>query len=246
MLCDERRSRFGKEAAEPGTWEDKCCILRMPQKRLSQCITEEPCGRAVGGFVHDRNCERIPEAPAYLSGLMMPVEPLRNREFIRLRGASKPECHAAAQERQPVRGGEQPRPENTAGKMHWRREQRNAELNEAAFGMVKRECRSWLDVDEVTCAHAFEERESLCVAGDEKMLSVIDFDACGRIDIRACAAAECGALFEKVDGNAGTGEMNGRSKSAQSAADDYDRVASARFHTGPRFNQEYFSLWLSQ
>ena len=78
------------------------------------------------------------------------------------------------------------------------------------------------------------------------MLSVVDLVARSGITKGTRTAAEHGLLFQEEDRDAGNRKLNGCSKPAEPAADNYDRVAPVRFHRGPRFSQEYFSLWLSQ
>jgi len=111
---------------------------------------------------------------------------------------------------------------------------------------MKREEGLCLHVHEVARADPVEEGKRVAVPGDQEVLSVVNLVACGSITKRSRTAAERRFLFQEEDRHAGFGELNGCRKPAESAADNYEGMAPARFHRGPRFSQEYFNLWLSQ
>jgi len=111
---------------------------------------------------------------------------------------------------------------------------------------VKRQRWGILFLDQMPCTDLVQKIQRVGISCYEEMLSVVDLIACGRIAIGSRTTAECGALFEEMNGNSGRAEVHGGREPAESAADDYNWRGSACFHNGPRFNQEYFSLWLSQ
>jgi hypothetical protein len=58
------------------------------------------------------------------------------------------------------------------------------------------------------------------------MLTVVHLIAGGGIHKGTGSPAGRGFLFEQQDGYTGSGKVDGRSKSAESAANDYDRGAT--------------------
>jgi hypothetical protein len=149
-------------------------------------------------------------------------------------------------ERQPAGPSEQRSREKAGRKVQRGGKGGKPEADEAAIGMMELKGRTILHVHQVPCADPFKKAERLRVARNQQVLSIVDVVAGDGIDVRSRAAAQCGLVFDQKDGDAPEGEIHRGSESGKSTADNYDWTVPALFHSGPRFNQEYFSLWLSQ
>jgi hypothetical protein len=112
--------------------------------------------------------------------------------------------------------------------------------------MVERKKRDRLYIHKVTRSYPLQKFKRVPVPRDQQMLSVVNVIPGDRITKGASTSAERRFLLQEEHRNAHRGKLEGCCQPAESAPDDYDGVASARFHRGPRFSQEYFSFWLSQ
>jgi hypothetical protein len=246
VLLDIGFCRVRKKTAQPDTREDQRRIMPVTQECLPECIEEKARGCAVCTFVHDGNCQRFPETAAHFSGLTVSTQPLGDRHPCRHLRLLHHECRSAAKQGVTVMERKQRRMQNSPDNVQRRWKMREAEVHEASCGMMKLKKGLPLHINKVTRANAVEKGKRAAVPGNQEVLSVVDLVARDGITKGARTAAEHGFLFQEENRDAGNRKLNGCCKPAESAADNYDRLAPARFHRGPRFSQEYFSLWLSQ
>lgn len=197
-------------------------------------------------FVHDGYRQRFPETAADFPRLTVCTEPLGNRHPCCGRRLLHHESRSSAKQGGAVTRRKQTRMQYAPDNVQRRGKRGKAKVYEAPDGMMKRKKGTLLHVNKMTRADAVQEGKRVAVPRNQEVLPVVDLVACGGITKGTRTAAQSGPLFQKKDGDAGNGELNGRCKPAESAAYDYDGVAPARFHRGPRFSQEYFSFWLSQ
>ena len=126
--------------------------------------------------------------------------------------------------------------------MPGRRKLCQPELNKTPLGMKERKKRILLHSEQMSRSDRLNEGKRALITCNEKMLTVIDDIACRAVGKRRRPAAQHGTLFEEEDGDAGGTQADCCSKTAEPPTDYDDGVAVEEcFHSGPRFNQEYFS-----